>query len=213
MKSKIVVLDTKPSFPLQPLFQEVWETRYSGMVEWQDPQMHGGIKRVDPAANEVVTDLATYKAALVNVIPAQMAGKIARDGELTDATGFCPVDADTMKSSIDRNIFILGDAASTGDIPKAASSAASQAKIAAAMIRAELADGRPEFSPRYAAACWSLAAPDDALKIRGSYAPRGRRIQQTASEISQEGESAEIRKANAQASLDWYAAITTEMFG
>lgn len=212
-KSKIVVLDTKPSFPLQPLFQEAWETRYPGLVEWQDPQMHGGIKRVDPASNEVVTDLATYKAALVNVIPAQMAPRIARDAELADATGFCPVDADTMKSSIDRNIFILGDAASAGDMPKAASSAVSQAKVAAAFIRSELADGRPIFEPHYAATCWSLAAPDDALKIGGAYAPRGGRIQQTASEISQKGESAETRKANAQASLDWYAGITADMFG
>ena len=212
-KSKIVVLDAKPSFPLQPLFEEAWETHYPGLVEWQDPQMHGGIKRVDPATNEVVTDLATYKGALVNVIPAQMAGKVAREAELADATGFCPVDADTMKSSVDRNIFILGDAASTGDMPKAASFAVSQAKIAAAFIRGELADGRPIFEPRYAATCWSLAAPDDALKIGGSYEPRGNRIQQIASEISQKGESAETRKANAQASLEWYAAITAGMFG
>jgi NADPH-dependent 2,4-dienoyl-CoA reductase/sulfur reductase-like enzyme len=211
-KSKIIVLDTKPSFPLQPLFQEAWENYFPGVIEWQDPQMHGGIKRVDPAANEVVTDLATYKAALVNVIPAQMAGKIARDGELTDATGFCPVDPDTMKSSIDRNIFILGDAASAGDMPKAASSAVSQARVAATVIRGEFADARP-FDTRYAATCWSTIATDDAVMIGGSYMPRGGRIQQAVSTLSQKGESAEVRKANAQRSLDWYGTITAEMFG
>src|SRR5437660_931196 len=70
--TKIIVLDPKPAFSKQPLFQEGWEKHYPGMIEWQDPKMHGGIKGVDPATGEVKTDLATYKAALANVIPAQM---------------------------------------------------------------------------------------------------------------------------------------------
>ena len=76
-KSKIVVLDPKPTFSKQGLFLEGWEKHYPGMIEWQDPKMHGGIKAVVPRTNEVQTDLANYKAALVNVIPAQSAGKIA----------------------------------------------------------------------------------------------------------------------------------------
>src|SRR5262249_14980935 len=73
--ANIVVTDHKPTFSKQPLFMEGWENHYPGMVEWQDPKVHGGIKGVDPATNEVKTDFASYKAALVNVIPAQMAGK------------------------------------------------------------------------------------------------------------------------------------------
>ncbi|HVL73557.1 MAG TPA: FAD/NAD(P)-binding oxidoreductase, partial [Beijerinckiaceae bacterium] len=87
-KSRIVVLDPKPNFSKQALFQEGWERHYPGMVEWQDPKMHGGIKGVDPSAMTVQTDLETYKADLANVIPAQMAGKIARDAGLADQGGW-----------------------------------------------------------------------------------------------------------------------------
>ena len=45
--SRIIVLDPKETFSKQALFQEGWEKHYPGMVEWQDPKMHGGIKRVD----------------------------------------------------------------------------------------------------------------------------------------------------------------------
>ena len=76
------------------LFQEGWQKHYPGMVEWMDPKMHGGLKSVDPAAMTVTTDLETIKADLVNVIPAQMAGSIARDAGLANETGFCPIDAD-----------------------------------------------------------------------------------------------------------------------
>jgi NADH dehydrogenase FAD-containing subunit len=211
-RSKIIVLDTKPSFPLQPIFQEAWEKYVPGMIEWQDPQMHGGIKRVDAKSNEVVTDLATYKAALANVIPAQVAGKIARDAGLADATGFCTVDADSMKSWIDRSIFVLGDAANAGDMPKSAFSAVSQAKVAAQVIRGELADARPA-EVRYAATCWSLIETDDGVKIGGTYEPGGDRIRQVTSVLSQPGEAAEVRKTNYRDSLAWYDGMVADMFG
>ncbi len=73
--SKIVIIDPKPNFSKQALFMEGWQKYYPGMIEWQDPKMHGGIKSVDPKTMTVKTDLAEYKAQLVNVIPAQMAGQ------------------------------------------------------------------------------------------------------------------------------------------
>ena len=42
-----------------------------------------------------------------------------------------------MKSKTDPNIFIIGDAAVAGDMPKSAFAANSQAKVAANAIRAE----------------------------------------------------------------------------
>jgi sulfide dehydrogenase [flavocytochrome c] flavoprotein chain len=211
-KSKIVVLDTKPSFPLQPVFQQAWEKYYPGLIEWQDPQMHGGIKSVDPKSGDVVTDLATYKAALANVIPAQIAGKIAHDAGLADATGFCPIDPDSMKSTVDRNIYIIGDACAAGDMPKSAFSAASQARAAAQALRGEFADARP-FAARYDTTCWSLLETDDAVKIGGTYEPRGGRIRQVTSMLSQPGEAAAVRKANDQDAAAWYDSIVADMFG
>jgi len=210
--SKIIILDPKKAFSKQGLFAEGWEKHYPGMIEWQDPTMHGGIKGVDPKTGEVKTDLANYKAALVNVIPAQMAGKIARDAGLTNASGWCAIDPASMKSQVDGNIFIVGDASIAGDMPKSAFAANSQAKVAAMTIRGELTKSRT-FPARYANTCWSLIAPDDDVKVGGTYAPGDGKIKSTSGFVSQKNDQADVRKHNYQESVDWYAGITADMFG
>jgi sulfide dehydrogenase [flavocytochrome c] flavoprotein subunit len=211
-RTKIIALDPKETFSKQALFMEGWEKHYPGMVEWQDPKVHGGIKSVDPKTGEVRTDLASYKAALANVIPAQMAGKIARDAGLADASGFCPIHPESMKSKMDANIFVVGDACIPGDMPKSAFSANSQAKVAAMTIRGELTGSRT-FPARYSNICWSLIAPDDNVKVGGSYEPGDGKLKAVSTFVSQKGEAADIRKQNYKESLDWYAAITADVFG
>ena len=165
-----------------------------------------------PKANEVKTDLATHKAALVNVLPAQMAGRIARDAGLADQSGFCPIDPESMKSKMDANVFVLGDACIPGDMPKSAFSANSQAKVAAMVIRGELTGSRT-FPARYSNTCWSLIAPDDDVKVGGSYEPGEGKIKQTSTFVSQKGDAADVRKQNYKESLDWYAGIVSDVFG
>ncbi|MCZ7656581.1 MAG: NAD(P)/FAD-dependent oxidoreductase [Xanthobacteraceae bacterium] len=211
-KSKIVILDPKPAFSKQGLFMEGWEKHYPGMIEWQDPKVHGGVKSVDPKTGEVKTDLATYKAALANIIPAQMAGKIARDAGLADASGFCPIDPASMKAKADANVFVVGDACIPGDMPKSAFSANSQAKVAAMTIRGELAKART-FPARYANTCWSLIAKDDDVKVGGTYEPGDGKIKQASTFISQKGEAADLRQQNYKESIDWYAGIVADVFG
>jgi sulfide dehydrogenase [flavocytochrome c] flavoprotein chain len=213
-KSKIVILDPKPAFSKQGVFMEGWEKHYPGMIEWQDPKVHGGIKGVDPKTNEVKSELSTYKAKLVNVIPAQMAGKIARDAGLADQSGFCPIDPTSMKAKADANIFVVGDACIPGDMPKSAFSANSQAKIAAMVIRGELAQQRT-FPARYSNTCWSLIETDDDIKIGANYEPAPDKIKATEGSgfVSQKGEAADIRKKNYQESVDWYNGIVADIFG
>jgi NADPH-dependent 2,4-dienoyl-CoA reductase/sulfur reductase-like enzyme len=174
--------------------------------------MHGGIKSVDPKTNTVKTDLASYKAALVNVIPAQMAGKIARDAGLVDQSGFCPIDPENMKSKMDPNIFVVGDACIPGDMPKSAFSANSQAKVAAMIIRSELVQARA-FPARYSNTCWSLIAPDDDVKVGGAYEPGDGKLKAGTTFVSQKGESADVRKQNYKESIDWYNGIVADIFG
>lgn len=211
-KSKIVILDPKPAFSKQGLFMEGWEKHYPGMIEWQDPKVHGGVKSVDPKTGEVKTDLATYKAALANIIPAQMAGKIARDAGLADASGFCPIDPASMKAKADANVFVVGDACIPGDMPKSAFSANSQAKVAAMTIRGELAKART-FPARYANTCWSLIAKDDDVKVGGTYEPGDGKIKEASTFISKKGEAADLRQQNYKESIDWYAGIVADVFG
>jgi sulfide dehydrogenase [flavocytochrome c] flavoprotein chain len=210
--SRIVVLDPKDAFSKQALFQEGWENHYPGMVEWQDPTMHGGIGAVDAATMTVATDLSDYEADLINVIPPQAAGRIATEAGLANETGFCPIVPETMRSAIDANVTVLGDATIAGDMPKSAFSANSQAKVAANAIRAELT-GSTAFPARYANTCWSLIAPDDAVKVGGAYAPQEGRIAATETFVSQTGEDAATRARTQEENMGWYAGITADIFG
>ena len=211
-RAKIIVLDPKESFSKQGLFQEGWEKHYPGMVEWIGPKVHDGIKSVDPKTNTVVTGFETYeKVALVNVIPAQMAGAIARDAGLANASGFCAIDPANMKSATDPNIYVLGDACIAGDMPKSGFSANSQAKVAALMVRGELAGART-FPARYANTCWSLIETDDTVKVGGRYEAKDGKIAAVETFISKTGETAELRKQTQEENMGWYAGIIADMF-
>lgn len=209
--SRIIILDTKASFSKQGLFSEGWQRHYPGMVEWQDPTMHGGIGAVDADTMTVETDLADYKADLINVIPAQIAGAIARDAELANETGFCPIEAETMRSTLDANVTVLGDATIAGDMPKSGFSANSQAKVAANAIRASLTDSR-QFPARYTNTCWSLIDTDDAVKVGGRYEPKDGKITAVETFVSQTGEDAETRRRTQEENMGWYAGIVADMF-
>jgi sulfide dehydrogenase [flavocytochrome c] flavoprotein subunit len=210
-KSKIVILDPKENFSKQALFAEGWQKHYPGMIEWQDPKMHGGVKNVDAKTKTVKTDLAEYKAQLINVIPAQMAGKVARDAGLANQTGYCPINPENMKSTMDANIYVVGDACIPGDMPKSAFSANSQAKVAAMMIRGELAKSQT-FPARYTNTCWSLIETDDTVKVGGTYAAKDGKIGAVETFVSKTGESAELRKQTQQENMGWYSGITADIF-
>ena len=211
-KAKIIILDPKESFSKQGLFQAGWEAIYPGMVEWLGPKIHDGIKSVDPKTNTVVTGFETYKnAALVNVIPAQMAGKVARDAGLANASGFCPIDPENMRSTQDPLIYVIGDASIAGDMPKSAFAANSQAKVAAMNVRAELTGARA-FPARYANTCWSLISPDNAVKVGGSYGPKDGKISAVETFVSKVDETPAMRKEQQQENVGWYNGIVTDIF-
>jgi NADPH-dependent 2,4-dienoyl-CoA reductase/sulfur reductase-like enzyme len=210
-KSRIVILDPKPNFSKQGLFMEGWQKHYAGMIEWQDPKMHEGVKSVDAKTMTVKTGLGEYKANLINVIPAQSAGKIALDAGLANNTGFCAINPDNMKSMVDANIYVVGDSCIPGDMPKSGFSANSQAKVAAMMIRGELVSART-FPARYSNTCWSLIETDDTVKVGGSYAAKDGKIAATETFISKTGEPADLRKKTQQENMGWYTGIVADIF-
>lgn len=212
-KAKIVILDPKETFSKMGLFLPDWEARYPGMIEWLGPDINDGIRAVDPKAMSVETGFETYRnCALVNVIPAQSAGTIALEAGLADETGYCPIDADTMASVRDPHIFILGDSAIAGDMPKSAFGANSQAKVAAMQIRGQLT-GTPVFPARFTNICWSLIDTDDAVKVGGVYKPVNGRITEVSGFISQIEESPELRRKTQGENMGWYGGISADIFG
>ncbi len=210
--SKIIVLDPKPKFSKQALFQEGWEKHYAGMVEWYGPDVHGGVTSVDAKAGTVETDLDTFEGALLNVIPAQQAGAIAIQAGLTNDTGFCPIDANSMRSTMDENIYVLGDASIAFAMPKSGFSANSQAKVAAMNIRADLL-GSKAFPAKYSNTCWSLIGTDDGVKVGAQYAVEEGKIAAVSTFISATGEDDALRKTTYEESIGWYDGITADIFG
>lgn len=210
--AKILVLDPKEKYSKQALFEEGWARHYDGMVEWVGPDFGGAAVEVRADTMEVVIEGEAQKVDVCNVIPGQVAGKIAALAGVTDDSGWAPVHPDTMKSKMDENIWVLGDSSAQGDMPKSGFSANSQAKVAAMTIRGELLQSKV-FPARYSNTCWSLIAPDDGVKVGASYEPTPEKIASVESFISQTGEDAALRKATYEESLGWYAGITADIFG
>ena len=209
--AKILIVDPKEKFSKQGLFEDGWQRHYPGMVERIGPDFGGDKVEVRPDTMEVVVDGEAMKVDVCNVIPAQRAGRIAALADITDDSGWAPIVPHTMQSRADANIYVLGDAALQGDMPKSGFSANSQAKVCAMAVRGALT-GSTVFPPRYSNTCWSLIGTDDGVKVGASYEATDEKIAKTDGFISQTGESAELRKATYEESLGWYAAITGDMF-
>lgn len=211
---KILVLDAKDSFSKQALFQEGWKSLYGDMIEWVSGANNGRVVRVNAAEGWVETDFDRFTPALANIIPPQGAGRIAQAAGLADASGFCPVDPATFESRQAPGIHVIGDACVAGEMPKSASSANGQAKIAAAAVVASLA-GRGASNAKAINVCYSLLAPDYAISVAGVYeASNGRRVAVPGSGgVSPLGADAHLRKAEAEYASGWYAGICADAWG
>lgn len=210
--AKILVLDPKPKFSKQALFEEGWERHYSGMIERIGPDFGGDKVEVRPDSMEVVVDGEVTKVDVCNVIPKQKAGRIADLAGLTNDAGWAPVVPATFQSRMDENIHLLGDSTQQGDMPKSGFSANSQAKVAANAIRGALT-GSKVFPAKFANTCWSLISTDDGVKVGASYEATDEKVAKTDGFISQTGEDAALRKQTYEESVGWYAGITADMFG
>jgi sulfide dehydrogenase [flavocytochrome c] flavoprotein chain len=210
--AKIIVLDPKDKYSKQALFEEGWAKHYPGMIERLTTDFTGPIEEVRPRAMEIKVGGETIKADVCNVIPAQKAGIIAARADLTNDNGWAPVQPADMRSRKDENIFVIGDAAAQGDMPKSGYSANSQAKVAAMAVRADLTGSRM-FPAKYSNTCWSLIGTEDGVKVGAFYEPAEDKIASVESFISQTGEDAALRKQTYEESIGWYEGITTDMFG
>ena len=209
--AKILILEPKPKFSKQGLFEEGWNKHYSGMIEMIGPEMGGKGVEVRPASMEVIVDGEAEKVDVCNVIPAMKAGKIAELAGVTDGN-WAPTIAHTMQSRKNSDIHILGDAAAQGDMPKSGFSANSQAKVCAMAVRGELTDSKV-FPAKFSNTCWSLVDTNDGIKVGASYEATDEKIAKVSGFVSKTGEDASVRKSTYEESLGWYAGITSDMFG
>jgi NADPH-dependent 2,4-dienoyl-CoA reductase/sulfur reductase-like enzyme len=211
-KSKLIVLDAKDAFSKQRLFQNAWKELYPNL-EWVSLSSGGKVTSVEPASKTVVTDFSRHQAAVANIIPPQKAARVADLAQVTDRSGWCPVDAMTFESKQQPNIHVVGDAAIMGAMPKSAFSANAQAKVCAAAV-AKLLAGEKPVEPRLINTCYSVVAPDYAITVGGAYRPKdGVLVDAEGGGVSPIDAPASTRAAEARYADGWFNTITAEVFG
>jgi sulfide dehydrogenase [flavocytochrome c] flavoprotein subunit len=172
-KSKVIILDSSSKFSKDALFKQAWTKFYGfdtpdAMIEWR-PGPDAAVVKVNPSGMMVETSFGDeIKADVLNVIPPQAAGKIAKDSGLTDEKGWCPVNGKTFESKVAKGVHVIGDACIAGDMPKSAYAANSQAKVAAAAVVAMLAGKEPGV-PSYLNTCYSIVGDKWGISVAGIY--------------------------------------------
>jgi NADPH-dependent 2,4-dienoyl-CoA reductase/sulfur reductase-like enzyme len=213
-RSKIVILDAKDAFTMQPLFLKAWQELYPGMIEWMSLASGGNVASIDVAKKTLETDFDNYQYAVANVIPPQKAGTLAALAGVTDRTGWCPVDPVTFESLQQKNIHVIGDAALAGAMPKSAFSGAIEGKICAAALAHLLAGGKPPAA-QLPSNCYSLVAPDYAISISGVFAPVNGEYAEVDNSIHSSPLDAPpaLRAEDAKKADAWFRTTTNEIFG
>ncbi len=219
-KSKIIILDPKAKFSKQGLFKAAWKKFYgfgtdNAMIEWRGAQEEAGVVAVDVANRTVTTKFGDkIKADVLNVVPAQKAGKIAHVAGLTNDSGWCPVNLHTFESTIHKNIHVIGDASIAKGMPKSGYAANSEAKVCAASVAA-LLNGKEPPAPAYVNTCYSIAADDWGFSVAAVYklAKDGSKIMKVSGGLTPGDAPPEYYKREVYYAHSWYNNITRDIFG
>jgi len=220
-KSKVIILDAKDKFSKQDLFMQGWKELYGygtdkSLIEWRSVADQGKVVRVDAKAMAVYSgDMEDeHKAAVINVIPPQTAGKIAIDAGLANEAGWCPVDRKTFESKQRKEIHVIGDASDASKMPKSAYSANTQAKVCAAAVVAAL-QGKDMIEPAYTNTCYSVVGKDYGISVAAVYRLGADGVINSvegSGGVSPKDATAEHRKREVAYAHSWFSNITHDMF-
>lgn len=169
-KSKILLLDANPDIQSKKgLFMAAWKDLYPGMIEYRpNSELHD----VDPATRTAKLVFGDVKADVLNVIPPQRAGNIARQaGLVTVNNRWCGVDYLTWESLAHKNIHVVGDSTlAAPGMPKSGHMANQHGKIVADAVIA-LMTGRPvNDEPMIANTCYSWVSNREVVHVASVHA-------------------------------------------
>ena len=219
--SKVIILDPKTSFAKKSLFELAWQRRYgygtdNALIEWHSGDAAAGVVRVDANSGIAYTEFGDVVSAdVLNVIPPQQAGAIAFDADLTDATGWCPVDPKTFASTRHEDIHVIGDACTAPNLPKSGFAANSEAKTCALAVT-DLLNGREPGNPAFSNTCYSVVDEDYAISVLAVY-----RLSEDGASINAVPGSGGMSDANAgdakleldvEYAYSWYNNFTQDVF-
>ncbi|MCK5717685.1 MAG: FAD-dependent oxidoreductase, partial [Thiomargarita sp.] len=218
-KSKVLILDANQAFGKQALFMQGWEQLYGfgtehSLIEWIPLEEGGNVFEVN--AHEMRVYAGEFEdvhtADVINIIPPQKAGNIAYNSGLVDETGWCPINQKTFESTLQKDIYVIGDASIT-IMPKSAYAANSQAKVCVDAIVADL-QGREMGNPSYINTCYSIVGTDFGISTASIYHFKNGHIQaiEDAGGASPLDASAEYRKREMVYAYSWFKNMTYDMF-
>lgn len=207
-KSKILVLDANPGIVTKgALFRQAWDEFYRGMVEYRPDQ---AVRRVDAGARTLHTEFDAVAGDVLNLIPPQQAGAIARRAGLAAPDGrWCPVEPLSFESRLAPGVHVIGDACAAGAMPKSAFAANTQAKGAAHNIAALLA-GREAVPHTPINACYSFVTDREAMSVSAVYRPRDGEL---AAVPGSAGVSPRYTEAEGDHARSWLANLLADSFG
>lgn len=169
-KSKIVVLDSNPDIVSKAgLFRAVWNGQYKGMIDYRP---NSEIADVDVKGMTIKLQFDNVKGDVLNVVPPQRAGDIARQAGLITANNrWCGIDWLTYESVKVPGVHVLGDATlSAPAMPKSASMANQQAKLCAAAV-ISLIKGQPVNPvPMLMNTCYSFVDAKNVIHVASVHA-------------------------------------------
>ena len=207
--SKIIVLDANPGIVSKKgLFSKAWEVEYKGIIDYRPNNI---ITEVDLASKTVTTDFDKVKADVLNVIPAQTAGKPAKMAGLTEPDyPWCEINFLSYESKRIPKVHIIGDSVAAG-LPKSAHMATSQARVCASAI-VELMHGRlPDPAPVFANTCYSFIDGKQAMHVANVYrydAGKKIMVSEKGGGVSAQPSEQEGKYANAWATNIWADVLT-----
>ena len=162
-RSKVLVLDANPEITSKKgLFEKAFKDHYAGIIEYRG---NNELKAVSGTTAKLEFD--DVKADVLNVIPPQRAGDIARNAGLVNMNNrWVGVNWLTMESTAVPGIHVLGDATfSAPAMPKSGHMANQQAKVAAAAIIQLLKGEAVNATPVVMNTCYSFVTARDVVHV------------------------------------------------
>ena len=162
-KSKVLVLDGNPEITSKKgLFEKAFKDHYSGILEYRP---NAELKEL--SGNVAKLEFEDVRADVLNVIPPQRAGDLARTAGLLNMNNrWVGVNWLTMESTAAPGVHVLGDATFPAPLmPKSGHMANQHAKVAAAAI-IQLLKGQPvSTTPVVMNTCYSFVTGREAMHV------------------------------------------------
>jgi len=209
-KSKVLILDGNPDITSKKgLFMKAWDTHYKGMIEYRPNAV---LKEV--TGNTARLEFEDVKADVLNVVPPQRAGDLARNAGLLNMNNrWAGVDWLTMESTAVPGIHVLGDSTfSAPAMPKSGHMANQHAKVAAAAIINLLRGEAVNTTPVVMNTCYSFVTASDVVHVASvhQYVAAEKTFKTVA---GSGGVSAAANKVEGRYALSWADNIWNDMLG